>query len=148
MANATCLCIELRTVANQLTQIYDEAMIASGISTTQFSQLHMILNLQGPSLKELAAASQLERSTLGRNVKVLEKMKLVTLKTGIDARTRTIHITRKGKNTFKRAVPLWQSVQQQMLERLGHDGREPLDKIIDKLTSPVGGSINASVITP
>jgi DNA-binding MarR family transcriptional regulator len=137
MAKPTCLCIDLRTAANHLTQIYDKGMSASGISATQFSQLHMILSLQGPSLKDLAAASQLERSTLGRNIRVLEKMGLVTLKTGDDARTRTIHLSRKGKNIYKRAVPLWHGVQEQMLERLGHSGRDPLDRILEMLTAPV-----------
>jgi len=136
MPKDTCLCIELRTAAQRLTQAYDQAMAPAGISVTQFSQMHLIRTLEGPTLTELAAASQLDRSTLGRNIRVLEKLGLVTMKAGEDARTRTIHLTRKGLNAFKRAVPLWHSVQSRLLERLGLNGRAKLDELLDTLTAP------------
>lgn len=137
MTTSTCLCIDLRTAAQQLTQVYDDAMAPSGITVTQFSQLHLISKLAGPTLKELAAASQLERSTLGRNIRVLEKQDLVQMKVGQDARTRTIHLTRKGKAAFKRAVPLWKKVQSELLKRIGTSGRNQLDGMLDTLTAPV-----------
>jgi hypothetical protein len=64
-------------------------------------------------------------------------MGLVTMKAGDDARTSSIHLSRKGKNTYKRAAPLWHGVQKQMLERLGRGGRDPLDQILETLTAPV-----------
>jgi DNA-binding MarR family transcriptional regulator len=97
----------------------------------------LISKLAGPTLKELAAASQLERSTLGRNIRVLEKQDLVQMKVGQDARTRTIHLTRKGKAAFKRAVPLWKKVQSELLKRIGTSGRNQLDGMLDTLTAPV-----------
>ena len=138
MTKATCLCIDLRTSAQKLTQIYDEAMAPSGISVTQFSQLHLIQSLNGPTLKGLSAASELERSTLGRNIRVLENLGLVKMKVGEDARTRTIHLSRKGANTFKRAIPLWYSVQSQLLNRLGD--RTQLDELLEALTTPVAAN--------
>lgn len=137
MTTSTCLCIDLRTAAQQLTQVYDDVMAPSGITVTQFSQLHLISKLAGPTLKELAAASQLERSTLGRNIRVLEKQDLVQMKVGQDARTRTIHLTRKGQAAFKRAVPLWKKVQSELLKRIGTSGRNQLDGMLDTLTAPV-----------
>ncbi len=141
MPQETCLCIDLRTAANKLTQVYDQAMAPSGISVTQFSQLHTIQTLQGPTLKELAAASQLDRSTLGRNIRVLEKQGLVVTKTGHDARTRTIHLTAKGKQTFKNAVPLWLGVQSQLIERLGISGRGQLKDLLTTLTAPLAPNL-------
>ena len=137
MTNKACLCIDLRTAAQQLTQTYDEALAPSGISVTQLSQMAMIEKLNGPTLKILAAASQLERSTLGRNLIVLEKLGMVLTKPGEDARTKTIHLTRKGKNAFKKAVPLWHGVQKELLQRLGPDGREQLDNMLAALTAPL-----------
>ena len=137
MANNACLCIDLRTAAQQLTQTYDEALAPSGISVTQLSQMAMIQKLDGPTLKSLSEASQLERSTLGRNLRVLEKLGLVTMKPGADARTKTIHLTRKGHNAFKKAVPLWHGVQKELLQRLGLSGREQLDNMLEALTQPL-----------
>ena len=133
----TCLCIDLRTAAQKLTQTYDDAMASSGLSVTQFSQLNLIRTLNGPTLSELAEASQLERSTLGRNLKVLEKMGLINTKVGTDARSKTIHLSRKGKNTFKRAVPLWYAAQNELLSRLGIERREQLDDMLSALTEPL-----------
>ena len=59
------------------------------------------------------------------------------MKTGADARTKTIHLTRKGLNRFKRAVPLWLGVQTTLLERLGLEGRAQFDEMLDTLTAPV-----------
>ena len=140
MANDTCLCIDLRAAANKLTRMYDEIMAPSGISVTQFSLLHQIHRLDAPTLKELAEASDLERSTLGRNVRVLERQGLVSMKVGGDARTRTLHLTRNGVNVFKRAVPLWYSVQTQLIDRLGPAGRGQLNDLLDTLTAPAAAN--------
>lgn len=136
----TCLCIDLRTAAQKLTQIYDDAMASSGLSVTQFSQLNLIRTLEGPTLTELAEASQLERSTLGRNLKVLEKMGLISTKAGADARSKTIHLSRKGLNAFKRAAPLWYGAQNQLLDRLGLERREQLDDMLVLLTEPLAAN--------
>ena len=135
----TCLCIDLRSAAQALTQTYDEAMAPSGLTVTQFSQLNLIRSLGAPTLKELADASQLERSTLGRNLKVLEKMGLIKTKVGIDARSKTIQLSRKGMNAFKRAVPMWYAVQNELVQRLGLDRREQLDDMLAALTKPLSG---------
>ena len=130
----TCICMELRAAAHKLTQLYDEAMVASRISVTQFSQLHQLLTLDNPTLKSLAAATGLDRSTLGRNIRVLEKMGLVSMKVGEDARTRIIQVTSKGKSVYQEAAPHWHAVQSNLTKKLGTEGREQLNQLISELT--------------
>ena len=130
----TCICIELRAAAHKLTQRYDESMAASGISVTQFSQLYNLLTLENPTLKHLADATGLDRSTLGRNIRVLQKMGLVSMKVGADARTRIIQVTLKGKSVFKEAAPHWHAVQSNLNKKLGTGGREGLSQLISELT--------------
>lgn len=137
MSQDTCLCIDLRTAAQALTGIYDAAMAPAGISVTQFSQLNLIRILETPTLRALAEASQLDRSTLGRNVRVLEKLGLVAMAVGDDARTRTVKLTTKGNDAFMRAVPLWTAVQSQLLDRLGADGRDQLNQLLAALKTPL-----------
>lgn len=116
----TCLCIDVRNAANQLTKIYDEAIKDAGISITQFSQLHAILTLETATLNRVSEATHLDRSTLGRNMRVLENMGMVTMKAGEDARTRVIEVTSKGQSAFKKAVPLWLNIQNEMQAKLGN----------------------------
>ena len=137
MLKKQCLCIDLRSAAQKLTQTYDAAMASSGLSVTQFSQLHLIKSMQGPTLTEMAEASQQDRSTLGRNLKVLQNMGLIITKTGTDARSKTIHLSRKGTNAYKRAAPLWLSVQSTLTARLGIEGRGQLDDLLEALIAPV-----------
>ncbi len=132
----SCLCIDLRSAAQRLTRVYDEAMAPSGISVTQFSLLHRIQTLEAPTLGRLAEATGLDRSTLGRNLRVLERQGLVRLAAGDDARTRTARLTKRGARVFAAAAPLWYQVQKQLVERIGSDGRSQLDTLLQSLTEP------------
>ena len=72
-----CNCIALRKIALKLTKIYDEALIDTGIKVTQYNLLKNIEKIGIPNIKNLAIATQLDRSTLARNLEKLERMKLV-----------------------------------------------------------------------
>lgn len=132
----TCLCIDLRSAANRLTRTYDEALAPAGITVTQFSQLNTIRAQGKPTLGALAEATGLDRSTLGRNVRVLEKQGLVAISPGEDARTRTLQLTREGEAAFRTALPLWYATQKGLVERIGEDGRAQLDALLAVLTVP------------
>ena len=72
-----CNCITLRQIALKLTKIYDEALIDTGIKVTQYSLLNNIEKIGTPNIKNLAIATQLDRSTLARNLEKLERIKLI-----------------------------------------------------------------------
>ena len=74
-----CNCIALRQIALKLTKIYDEALIDTGIKVTQYSLLKNIEKIGSPNINNLAIATQLDRSTLARNLEKLERMKLIFL---------------------------------------------------------------------
>ena len=122
MSKSGCVCIDFRTVANRLTRLYDDKMAASGLTVTQFSQLNSIRQLGKPTLNELASATGLDRTTLARNVRVLEKLGYLNMTIGEDARTRVIQMTRSGKRAFEAAIPLWHGVQSGLIESLGDQG--------------------------
>lgn len=130
-----CLCIGLRSAANRLTRVYDEALAPAGLTVTQFFQLITIRKHGAPTLRMLAQAIGLDRSTLGRNVRLLEKQGLVVIAPGEDARTRTIRVTDAGKAAYRRALPLWQATQDRLVGRIGEDGRETLDGLLASLST-------------
>ncbi len=66
----SCIRIDVRT-AQRLT--YDLAMAPSGLTVTQFSPRHAIKTPEAPNLIQLAAEAGLDRSTLGRNIRLLGK---------------------------------------------------------------------------
>ena len=106
-----CHCIQLRRASRKLTALYDRALERAGINVTQFAQLYEIVQLGAPSLGELARRTDLDRSTLGRNVRTLVRKGLVQFESGPDERTRLVRITQQGKRTLRLATPMWQEAQ-------------------------------------
>ena len=75
----------------------------------------------------------LDRSTLGRNLRVLEGEGLVTLVEGEDMRNRIVLLTETGRERLAAALPAWEAAQQRLIDRLGAEKREILLKLLDEL---------------
>ena len=116
-----CNCIALRQIALKLTKIYDEALIDTGIKVTQYSLLNNIEKIGTPNIKNLAIATQLDRSTLARNLEKLERMKLVFLKFGDDKRNKILSLTSHGKQILIKANIAWEIIQDKVSKNLGED---------------------------
>ena len=118
MLDVACYCTQSRRIARALTDAYDQALAPSGLKVTQFSLLRMVSRLQTPTISALAEATGLDRSTLGRNLRVLQKDGWAALSAGDDERTRVVSLTKAGVLAVQRAVPLWDGVQAEMREKL------------------------------
>jgi DNA-binding MarR family transcriptional regulator len=122
MNDNPCLCTGLRQAALAVTQIYDEALRPSGLKITMFRLLRRISEAGQPTISELARIVDLDRSTLGRNLKVLERLGHVQLAGGQDERSKIVSLTTRGKTKFEKALPLWTKAQRSMQSWLGDDG--------------------------
>src|ERR1700676_4576661 len=83
------------------------------------------------AIADLARIVDLDRSTLGRNLKVLERLGYVQLAGGQDERSKIVGLTGKGKTKFEKALPLWAKAQRSMQSRLG-DERAAVFRILSK----------------
>jgi DNA-binding MarR family transcriptional regulator len=133
MLPTTCHCTRLRRAAHAVTRHYDLALAESGLTTTQFSLMRTISRLDQPYISTLADATGLERSTLGRNLRPLEKAGLVEFGQGEDARTRLVRLTRKGKRTLNDAVAQWQVAQDRLNAVLGDKKLTALESLLDEV---------------
>jgi DNA-binding MarR family transcriptional regulator len=93
----------------------------SGLKITMFRLLRRISDAGSPTISELARIVELDRSTLGRNVRVLERLGLVRLDGCSDERSKVVSLTRKGKTVFEKALPLWAEAQAAMKSTLGRE---------------------------
>ncbi|RWX79188.1 MarR family transcriptional regulator [Neorhizobium lilium] len=130
MPSDTCHCILLRKASRKLSSYYDEALAPLGVNIGQFSLLRNIHRLQPISLTELAAQVELDRSTVGRNTKVLERMGLVAISHGEDQREALISLSEEGKLLLKRGAPLWDGVQDEIEARLGAEKTRQLQELL------------------
>jgi len=133
MLSTDCLCISLRRAARGVSRHYDGALDGFGINVAQYSLLCNLQRLDQPSISELAEAMGLDRSTLGRNLRVLEGEGLVALAEGEDMRNRIVRLTETGAQRLAAALPAWEAAQQRLIDRLGAEKRETLLRLLDEL---------------
>ncbi|MEQ1560640.1 MAG: MarR family winged helix-turn-helix transcriptional regulator [Methyloglobulus sp.] len=116
-----CIGFNLRKATRAVSQLYDETLRPSGIRGTQYSLL-VVLKIIGPVLvTDLAEKIVMDRTTLSRNLEVMEKQGLVNVAPGEDRRTRWVTITEPGSAVLLEAYPLWQQAQAKIRESMGEE---------------------------
>ena len=129
-----CFCTNLRLATRRLTVVYDAALAPLGINIGQYFVLRTIRDRTSVSLTELGQLAELERSTVGRNVRVLERMGLVDAARGkADQREALVSLTRAGHRLLQEAQPLWASVQGATAARLGTDTMSTLETMLEAI---------------
>lgn len=121
-----CVGFNLRLVLRAVSQYFDNIIKPSGILGTQFNLLVMIKLLGPITITKLAERGLMDRTTLSRNIKPLEKMRLIEIEPGEDKREREIQITEEGINKLRGAFPLWKEAQKQALSEMGNEQWERL----------------------
>ena len=126
MACASCFCLASRQAARRITRLYDSRMQPSGIRATQFTILSQLMLRGEMPIGKLAAFLGMERTTLTRNLTLLEQQKWISSKAGDDPRSRMIAITAQGRGMVRRGFPYWSKAQAQVGKMLGADGQAAL----------------------
>jgi len=121
-----CYCSTLRAAARKATALYDEALAPVGVNVAQYGLLRRIERRGTVSLTELGRLSELDRSTVGRNARVLERLGLAQLAGADDKREAAVSLTGKGLVTLARARPMWEAAQRRVEAALGPGGAENL----------------------
>ncbi|MBW4603095.1 MAG: MarR family winged helix-turn-helix transcriptional regulator [Calothrix sp. FI2-JRJ7] len=123
---ASCTCFSLRKAARVVTQLFDEQMAPSGLLVTQFSILGVIATMKESTMNQLAQYLVMDRTTLTRNLKPLEREGLIQINPGKDKRTRLISLTSQGVEALQKALPFWELSQTSMISQLGKERWESL----------------------
>jgi DNA-binding MarR family transcriptional regulator len=119
---ADCIGFNLRKANRAVSQLYDEMLRPTGIRGTQYSLLVALKVMGSVSVTHLAEKIVMDRTTLSRNLEVMEKQGLVSVTPGEDRRTRKVMITEMGSAVLLDAYPLWQRAQAKIRESMG-EGR-------------------------
>lgn len=129
-----CHCTTLRYAAQTLTEVYDRALASSGLKVTQYVLLESILQGEAEeSITDLAQKLGSDRSTIGRNVRILARDGLVSMSRGSDRREHTVHVTKKGREAVSLANPLWQKAQTAVEDALGQGELKMLKTLLSQL---------------
>lgn len=121
MMKEHCICTSLRQAALSSTAYYDDLLKPSGLKVTMFRLMRRIGERPEITITDLSRIVGLDRSTLGRNLRVLERDGLIDLAAGKDGRARSATLTQAGSQALDRALPLWQTAQSRMKKAIGAD---------------------------
>ncbi|PCI74919.1 MAG: MarR family transcriptional regulator [SAR86 cluster bacterium] len=138
-ADDPCSCFYLRRAARLVTRQYAETMKPTGLKSGQFSILAS-LSLQGTqSITALAERMGLERTSLSRALRPLEKDGLINITAEQEKRRRFVELTKQGRATYKKALPLWNAAQSQYKKQLGAQEMKILKGLLERTAELVSG---------
>ena len=115
----SCAWQKTRNASRILSRRYDAALRTTGLNASQYSMLTIISLSKDRTLTKLAARMGLERTTLIRNIKPLEREGLIKQSDEGYRRARSVEITDKGLAKLQEALPLWHDVQNGLKAELG-----------------------------
>jgi len=114
-----CVCFNLRWVTRTVTQFFDAELRRHGIRPTQTPILAVLAAKSGRSMAELSDWLGMERTTLVRNLRPLQRDGLIRATGGGRGGRVELCITDKGRKTFAKMRPAWRSAQSQVVATLG-----------------------------
>jgi len=114
-----CLALRARRLARRISRHYDRALRAAGVDTSQFNALCMIAARGAIPVRGLAAALDLDPSTLSRTLKPLRQAGLILASGGRGRGGLTLELSARGQDTLGVALAAWRDAQSRLTARLG-----------------------------
>ena len=125
-----CACLQFRRTSRAVSALYDDFLSSEGLTVTQYALLVSIARAQGISRTMLAAKLEMDRTTLTRNLRPLERDGFVTQKSGADLRERILRLTASGQKRLDRSFPHWEAAQRAFFSEFGKDRFEVLRSLL------------------
>jgi DNA-binding MarR family transcriptional regulator len=135
-----CVGNNLFKTARAVSRIYAEEMRPAGLARSQFSILGTLYQTGPVALSALADRLYMDRTTLTRNLRPLERDGLVARKIAPgDGRVRLVGITADGRDRFREARGYWRTAQKRVLAMLGESEWRDLEDRLVALRRQVSG---------
>lgn len=139
----TCLGMRVARLHRVVSRFYEQALNTVGLTQPQMEILTCLISAARPVRPAaLAARLMLERSTISRNLALMQKRGWVTVaETSATGRAMSVTITGAGIAAFTRADTAWRRAQADSARMLGPDAGPVLDQwlALDAAT-PASGS--------
>ena len=125
----SCVGMRVRKAARVVANHYDKHLKPVGLKGTQFTLLNTIFLNPAANIGQLADILGLDRTTLNRNLKPLERQGLIRSGSGKDPRTRTLKLTNEGTKILQNALPYWLEAQSGVMETVDRRIKRLMDDL-------------------
>ena len=133
---AACNCLALRQATRHVTSFYDGFLVPAGIRATQYSILARLNRKGAMTINALAAALVMDRTTLGRNIRPLQRDGLVAIGPGkSDRRRKELRLTASGTARFQIAQRAWTKAQANFEQTFGTRRAKALRVLLEDVAS-------------
>lgn len=131
-----CNCFALRQAARFVTQIYERHLGPLGVTAAQYSIMVVLSRRRDLLMSELADALVMDRTTLLRALKPLQRDGIVSVaRAQHDARAYSLNLTRDGLRLFKQAMKAWQAAQAEFEDKFGQSRAQALRQELFSVTA-------------
>lgn len=137
-----CASLNFRRTARAVTRMYDSAMQESGVRSTQFALLVAIAKIQPVAMGTLAEVLSIDRTTLTRSLRLLQKERMITISKRSEMRQRFLELTPAGEKALQRSLPLWREAHAKFIAALGPDYWLAMRSELERLARLVPGIEN------
>jgi DNA-binding MarR family transcriptional regulator len=115
-----CNCFAARQAARHITRLYERHLAGADVTSAQLSILVLLAEQPGMTMRELATALVMDRTTLLRALKPLQRHEFVhSQRSESDPRQLILTLTAAGQRKFKEAMRLWKKAQAEFEARVG-----------------------------
>jgi DNA-binding MarR family transcriptional regulator len=130
-----CNLLAIRRAARYITQLYERHLSSIGMTAAQFSIMAKLARRPHQTMMELAQAMVMERTTLVRALKPLQRDGLIqTEPSEHDARTHAFSLTKAGQRTLAEANREWRAAQEEFERGFGRARAKALRRELFALT--------------
>jgi DNA-binding MarR family transcriptional regulator len=120
MARA-CLSMNLRKTERLVTRHYDSYLADAGVTAVQLPLLAIIAAAEEPTFRLLSEQMELDRSTLSRNLSLLEREGLLEIGPSSGPKPGRLSLTRKGRGARAKASRRWNEAHQALMDAVSAD---------------------------
>jgi DNA-binding MarR family transcriptional regulator len=131
-----CSAAALRMAARRVSQFYDGFLAPEGLKISQYSVLAIAARRRekAPTVNELADELGMDRSTLGHNLRPLERDGLLALVSdAADKRVRRVVVTERGRAKRRACRELWALAQARFEEAFGSARAADLGSMLSRI---------------
>ena len=112
MTREECNCFALRQASRFVTQLYERHLAPAGLTAAQFTILSRLARAPGASAAELADDLVMDRTTVVRALKPLQRDALVVAAAAAhDSRALAFRLSAAGRRRFEKAYAMWLDAQ-------------------------------------
>ena len=127
-----CIGARVRMLNRMLTRLYDDALRNFGIRFSQMNILTLIA-LRGPiQPAEIVKTLALEKSTVSRNVRLMEENGWIRSRPGASGNTQLLEITPSGSRLYRKAAEAWREAQETSTTILGDRGVQSIRRAVTR----------------